>query len=76
MAKGFRWCSSAAATACQRWVKVAQPSPYSPGSDVMTLTTIGREPAGWVRMTLISVMVMGLGMGVLYSLLLTRYSFS
>ena len=60
--KGFRWRSMAAATAKMRWVKVAQPTPYKPGSDVMTLTMARRDLPGWVRMTLTSRMVTGFGM--------------
>ena len=41
----------AVATASGRWVKVAQPRPYSPGSLVITLTTTRRMPSGAVRMT-------------------------
>ena len=46
-------------TAWKRCVKVAQPRPYSPGSEVMTLTTIRCDPAGWVVRTLISRIVTG-----------------
>jgi hypothetical protein len=35
---------TAAATAVHRWVKVAQPSPYAPGSDVSTRTTTRLMP--------------------------------
>ena len=50
----------AVTTAWKRWVKVAQPRPYSPGSEVMILTMTSREPAGWVTMTSTSLMVTGM----------------
>ena len=39
----------AVCTAWKRWVKVAQPSPYRPSSEVTILTMTKREPAGWVE---------------------------
>src|SRR5207302_11413577 len=49
----------AVSTTRARWVKVAQPRPYSPGSLVSTLTTTRRMPAGAVRMVLTSVIFSG-----------------
>src|SRR5919199_3640738 len=43
-------------TASGRWVKVAQPRPYRPGSLVSTLTTTRRMPSGAVQMALTRVM--------------------
>ena len=39
----------AVTTASGRWVKVAQPSPDSPGSLVATVTTTSRMPSGAVQ---------------------------
>ena len=47
------------ATTRARWVNVAQPSPYKPGSLVITLTTTRRIPAGAVRIVLTSVIFSG-----------------
>src|SRR4051794_13473877 len=52
MRNGRRYWSTAVWTTRARWVKVAQPRPYSPGSLVSTLTTTKRMPAGAVRMVL------------------------
>src|SRR6266699_2097373 len=49
---GSRYCSTAVTTVSGRWVKVAQPSPYRPGSLVSTLTTTSRMPSGAVQMAL------------------------
>src|SRR3954469_18170487 len=46
MTNGFRYCSTAVTTDNGRWVKVAQPRPYRPGSLVSTLTTARRMPSG------------------------------
>jgi hypothetical protein len=40
-----------------RWVKVAQPRPYKPASDVMTFTMTRREGPGWVKIVLTSLIV-------------------
>ena len=56
---GLRYLSTAVSTARARWVKVAQPRPYRPGSLVSTLTTTSRMPAGAVRMVLTSVIFSG-----------------
>ena len=56
---GRRYLSTAVSTARARWVNVAQPSPYSPGSLVSTLTTTSRMPAGAVRMVFTSVILSG-----------------
>src|SRR6266540_2939963 len=53
--KGLRYCLIAVTTASGRWVKVAQPSPWSPGSLVSTLTTTSMIPSGAVQITLTSV---------------------
>src|SRR5579871_6589 len=55
MRKGLRYLSTAVSTTRGRCVKVAHPSPYRPGSLVMTLTTTRRIRAGAVRMVLTSV---------------------
>src|SRR5438105_348024 len=55
--KGLRYCSMAATTAWGRWVNVAQPTPYRPGSLVITLTTTSRIRLGAVQITLTSVIV-------------------
>ena len=47
--RGFIYSSTAVATAAQRWVKVAQPRPYSPGSLVSTFTTTRSMPRGAVK---------------------------
>src|SRR5215207_8410916 len=52
MTNGFRYCSTAVTTASGRWVKVAQPRPYRPGSLVSTLTTTRRMPSGAVQIVL------------------------
>ena len=44
----------AAFTAWIRCVKVAQPRPYKPGSEVITLTITRRECPGWVKIVLMS----------------------
>src|SRR5262245_18922886 len=49
---GLRYCSTAVTTASGRWVKVAQPRPYRPGSLVSTLTTTSRMPSGAVHIVL------------------------
>jgi hypothetical protein len=46
---GLRYCSIAVTTVSGRWVKVAQPRPYSPGSLVSTFTTTRRMPSGAVQ---------------------------
>ncbi len=51
-----------ACTANARCVKVAQPSPKSPGSDVSTLTTTRRSRVGWTTKLFRSVIVMAAGM--------------
>src|SRR5579863_37025 len=56
---GLRYLSTAVSTARARCVKVAQPSPYNPGSFVCTLTTISRMLAGAVRNVFTSVMRRG-----------------
>src|SRR5215469_4887780 len=56
---GLRYLSTAVWTTRARWVKVAQPRPYSPGSLVSTLTTTRRIRAGAVRMVLTSVILSG-----------------
>src|SRR5579883_2160194 len=56
---GLRYLSTAVSTTRGRCVKVAQPSPYSPGSLVITLTTTRRIFAGAVRIVLISVIFSG-----------------
>jgi hypothetical protein len=38
----------AVTTTSALWVKVAQPNPYKPGSDVSTLTTTRFKPSGAV----------------------------
>ena len=45
-------------------MKVAQPRPYKPGSDVSILTTTSGMTSGAVRMTLTLVIVMGFDMAV------------
>src|SRR5215831_15628248 len=52
---GLRYCSTAVTTASGRWVKVAHPRPYSPGSFVSTLTTTSRIRLGAVQIALTSV---------------------
>src|SRR5262249_10024261 len=47
---GFRYFSIAVSTTSARWVKVAQPQPWRPGSLVSTLTTTRRMSLGAVRM--------------------------
>src|SRR5262245_44024620 len=59
---GLRYLSTAVSTARARWVKVAQPSPYSPGSLVSTLTTTRRIFAGAVRNVLTSVILSGVSL--------------
>src|SRR5579875_310616 len=56
---GLRYFSTAVSTTRGRCVKVAQPSPYKPGSLVVTLTTTRRIFAGAVRIVLISVIFSG-----------------
>src|SRR5215831_5987161 len=56
---GLRYLSTAVSTTRGRCVKVAQPSPYRPGSLVVTLTTTRRIFAGAVRMVLMSVILSG-----------------
>src|SRR5262245_2195682 len=56
---GSRNLLMAVSTTRARCVKVAQPSPYSPGSLVSTFTTTSRMLAGAVRMTLTSVIFSG-----------------
>src|SRR5579884_3172282 len=56
---GLRYLSTAVSTTRGRCVKVAQPSPYRPGSLVVTLTTTRRIRAGAVRMVLMSVIFSG-----------------
>ena len=46
-------------TVAARWVKVAQPNPYKPGSEVSTFTTIRLEPCGAVAMALTLVILTG-----------------
>src|SRR5690349_3571649 len=59
--KGRQNSSTAVTTAAARWVNVAQPSPYSPGSLVSTLTTISCwRPWGAVLMTLTFVICRGM----------------
>ena len=70
MSSGFRCRSTAAITARKRWVKVAHPTPWSPGSEVRILTITSRAPAGWVAMTCTSRMVT-----VLMVTVLMGYSF-
>ena len=48
------YSSTDVATAAHRWVKVAQPNPYNPGSLVSTLTTTKSMPRGAVKIVLIS----------------------
>src|SRR4029450_1494787 len=54
-----RCFSSAAATAWWRCVNVAQPRPYSPGSEVSILVTTSRMPAGAGRIVFTSLIVIG-----------------
>ena len=49
----------AATTASGRCVKVAQPSPYNPGSFVSILTTTRRIPSGAVQITRTSRILIG-----------------
>src|SRR5262245_17373617 len=56
---GRRYSSTAVATKRARWVNVAQPSPYNPGSLVVTLTTTSRIPAGAVKIAFTSVIFSG-----------------
>src|SRR6476469_3779668 len=56
---GLRYLSTAVSTTRGRCVKVAQPSPYKPGSLVVTLTTTRRILAGAVRIVLMSVIFSG-----------------
>src|SRR5215213_3606698 len=49
---GLRYCSTAVTTASGRWVNVAQPRPYRPGSLVSTFTTTRRMPSGAVQIVL------------------------
>ena len=46
----------AVTTASGRWVNVAQPRPYRPGSLVSTLTTTRRIPSGAVQIARTAVM--------------------
>ena len=48
MTSGPTCSSTAATTAAYRWVNVAQPRPYRPGSDVSTRTTTSGMPSGAV----------------------------
>jgi hypothetical protein len=57
MRNGLRYLSTAVSTARARWVNVAHPRPYSPGSLVTTLTTTSRMPAGAVTKVLTSVIL-------------------
>src|SRR5438067_51637 len=57
--KGRRYFVMAVSTTRARWVKVAQPRPYSPGSLVCTLTTTRRIFAGAVSTALTSVIFSG-----------------
>jgi hypothetical protein len=52
---GFKYRSTAVWTTRARWVKVAQPNPYSPAWLVNTFTTTSLMPAGAVRIVLTSV---------------------
>src|SRR3954469_6551563 len=52
MTNGLRYCSTAVTTASGRWVKVAHPRPYRPGSLVSTFTTTRRMPSGAVQIVL------------------------
>src|SRR6188474_2332662 len=52
MTNGLRYCSTAVTTASGRWVNVAQPRPYRPGSLVSTFTTTRRMPSGAVQIVL------------------------
>src|SRR5712692_723320 len=54
---GFKYSSTAVTTASGRWVNVAHPTPYSPGSLVSTLTTTSRIPFGAVQIVLTSVIL-------------------
>src|SRR5215216_495398 len=56
---GFRYFSTAVWTAYARWVNVAQPRPYRPGSLVVTLTTTSRIRLGAVRIALTSLIFKG-----------------
>src|SRR3569833_162740 len=56
---GLRYSSTAVTTASGRWGKVAQPSPYRPGSLVSTLTTTRRMPSGAVQMAFTLVIRIG-----------------
>src|SRR4051794_7289911 len=56
---GLRYLSTATWTTCARWVNVAQPRPYSPGSLVDTLTTTSRIRFGAVRIAETSVIFSG-----------------
>src|SRR5262249_58934224 len=56
---GLRYLSTAVSTTRARWVNVAQPRPYSPGSLVSTFTTTRRMFAGAVRIVLTSVILSG-----------------
>src|SRR5436189_997081 len=56
---GFRYCSIAVATTSARCVKVAQPTPYKPGSLVSTLTMTNRIRSGAVRIVLMLVILTG-----------------
>ena len=48
--KGARYSSTASATALERWVKVAQPTPVRPGIEVSIFTMTSRAPYGAVLM--------------------------
>src|SRR5258706_7503230 len=58
---GFRYCSTAVTTASGRWVKVAHPRPYRPGSLVSTFTTTRRMPSGAVQIVL-TLVILSAGM--------------
>ena len=52
MRNGSKYSSTAVTTVNGRWVNVAQPRPYRPGSLVSTLTTTRRILSGAVQMAL------------------------
>src|SRR5687767_6301671 len=58
---GFRYSSTAVTTASGRWVNVAHPRPYRPGSLVSTLTMTRRIPSGAVQIVL-TLVILSAGM--------------
>src|SRR5262245_8551122 len=60
---GLRYLSTAVSTARARWVNVAHPRPYRPGSLVSTLITTNRMLAGAVNTVLMSVILSGASRG-------------